>query len=122
MAFINLKVGAERKNVSTELCLHYIQADQIEIQLKLIKRTTRRSKTLSLSPSVSPVGSPVPPWPRGPSPEVETPAQMTSHQRSHIAPSSVDGANNTSVLPRHQGHQGPDTTSTTQDSLVVRLC
>ena len=98
--------------------LNSIQADQIEIQLNLIKRKTKRSKTLSLSPSVSPVGSPVPPWaPLAPSPEVESPALMTSHQRSHIAPAHVDTANNTSGLTRHPA---PDT-NTTGPSLVVRL-
>ena len=94
--------------------LNSIQADQIEIQLKLIQRKTKRStKCLSLSPSVSPVGSPLPP---GAPAEVESPAQMTSHQRSHIAPSHVDTANSTSALTRHQT---PDTTQPA--SLVVRL-
>ena len=98
-----------------------IQADQIEIQLKLIQRKTKRStKCLSLSPSVSPVGSPLPP---GAPAEVESPAQMTSHQRSHIAPSHVDtaNANNTSAPPLGLTRQpGRDTTST-EASLVVRL-
>ena len=65
------------------------QADQIELQLDLIKKKKRRSRTMTVSPSVSPAGpgSPV---------EVDTPALMTSHQRSHIELFHLDTSQSTS--------------------------
>ena len=64
------------------------QEDQIEVQLDLIKRRNRRSRRLTVSPSVSPAG------PGSPA-EGDSPALMTSHQRSHIG--HVDTVHSTSL-------------------------
>ena len=66
-----------------------IQANDIEVQLRLLKRKYKRKKRWAGS-SPSPAHSPLPcPYDPG---DPESPAALTSHQRSHIKQSIVEAS------------------------------
>ena len=66
-----------------------IQANDIEVQLRLLKRKYKRKKRWAGS-TPSPAHSPLPcPYDPG---DPESPAALTSHQRSHIKQSIVEAS------------------------------